>query len=370
MSFESAIKDQAAGLGFDCVGITSADPPAGFAHFRGWLDKGYAGTMHYLARHASLRAAPSGLMPDVRSVVVVGALYRTPGAVPAADRLTGRVSCHAWGDDYHEWMRERLRRLLAFVQSQRPCQGRVCVDTAPVLERDLAQRAGLGWIGKNTMLIHRELGSYLFLGELLLSIPLEPDPPARSRCGTCTRCVDACPTGALVADHQLDARRCLSYLTIELKGAIPTAQRGDLGEWVYGCDLCQEACPWNRHAPASGHSAFEARSGLAPPDLIELLRLSADQYRSAFRGSAMRRAKRAGLMRNVAVVLGNRGDVRAVPALALALRDPEPLVRRHAAWALGRIGGPAARRALENLRRGETDPDVLNEVDGALGDPP
>ena len=366
MSLAHAIKQHALALGFDRAGITTADPAGTFEHFRTWIANGYAGAMDYLVREPARRASLSSLMDDVQSVVVVGVVYRTPGPDLGTSRLAGRVSCHAWGDDYHAWMRQRLGRLLGFIQSRVPCHGRICVDTAPLLERDLAQRAGLGWIGKNTMLIDQELGSYLFLGELLLSIPLTPDAPAKSRCGRCTRCLQACPTGALVGPHQLDARRCLSYLTIELKGAVPVHQRRDLADWVYGCDRCQQACPWNRRAPESRHDAYRPRVHLDPPDLLALIGMTGPEFQKMFRGSAMRRTKRRGLLRNVAIVLGNQADARAIDALRKALQDPEPLVRRHAAWALGQIPDPLARLALRQALPREPDPDVRQEIAGAL----
>ena len=366
MSLEPAIKAHALSLGFDLVGVTGPDPPESFEHFRTWIAEGHAGTMDYLVRSESLRASPAALMPEVRSIVVVGVLYRAPGPDARGDAPIGRVSCHAWGDDYHEWIRDRLARLLQFIESATPCRGRICVDTAPLLERDLARRAGLGWIGKNSMLVNDRLGTYLFLGELLLSIELAPDAPVAPRCGDCTRCLDACPAGALVGPYRLDARRCISYLTIELKGAIPAAQRSDLGEWIYGCDQCQEACPWNRRAPESRHAAYRPRDALNPPDLHALLTLNEQGYRSAFRTSAMRRAKRRGLLRNVAVAIGNRGDARDVPALCDAMKDPDALVRRHVAWALGRMPGPDAPRCLQDALAHEQDPAVRDEITAAL----
>jgi epoxyqueuosine reductase len=229
-----------------------------------------------------------------------------------------------------------LNQLLAAVQMELPdCQGRGVVDTAPLLERDFARRAGLGWFGKNTMLLNQRLGSYFFLGALLLSAELCPDPPQQtSHCGTCTACLNACPTQAFPAPGVLDSRRCLSYLTIELKGPIPEELRGSLGDWVFGCDVCQEVCPWNRKAPPATEPAFQPRADLDSLDLIELLGLSPEEFRRRFRGTALTRAKRRGLLRNAALVLGNRGDPAALPALRRALSDPESIVREAAQWAI------------------------------------
>jgi epoxyqueuosine reductase len=259
-----------------------------------------------------------------------------------------------------------LDQLLAWVRQEVPgCQGRAVVDTAPLLERDFARLAGLGWFGKNTMLLNKRLGSYFFLGALLLDIALQPDTPFETRhCGTCTACLDACPTQAFVGPGQLDARRCISYLTIELRGPIPPELREPMGDWVFGCDICQDVCPWNRKAPLSYEPAFQPREGLAPADLIELLQLSPEAFRQRFRGTAITRAKRRGLLRNVAIALGNSGDPRVVPALIAALRDEEPLVRGAAAWALGRIGTAEALEALNARRQIETDETVRQELGG------
>jgi epoxyqueuosine reductase len=280
----------------------------------------------------------------------------------------GRVSCYAWGEDYHALLRRRLDELLAWLQREVPgCRGRGVVDTAPLLERDFARLAGLGWFGKNTMLLNKRLGSYFFLGALLVDIPLRPDPPFEaSHCGTCTACLDACPTQAFVGPGQLDARRCISYLTIELRGPVPPELREPMGDWVFGCDVCQDVCPWNRKAPPAREPAFRPRPELDSPDLTELLRLSPDEFRRRFRGTALTRAKRRGLLRNAAIALGNSGDPRAVPVLVEALGDEEPLVRGAAAWALGRLGTDAARAALATRREVEPDATVRAELDSAL----
>jgi epoxyqueuosine reductase len=252
---------------------------------------------------------------------------------------TGRVARYARGADYHDVLRERMNQLLTWLQGERAdCRGRGVVDTAPLLERDFARRAGLGWFGKNTMLLNKRLGSYFFLAALLVDLELRPDPPFEAHhCGTCTACLDACPTAAFVGPGVLDARRCISYLTIELKGDVPLDLRSGLGDWAFGCDICQEVCPWNRKAPVAMDAAMQARPELESLDLIELLGLSEEGFRKRFRGTALMRSKRRGLLRNAALVLGNNGDERALPALRRALEDTELLIREAARWAVAEI---------------------------------
>jgi epoxyqueuosine reductase len=285
---------------------------------------------------------------------MVGMNYHTNPSPPVATGgIAGRISNYAWGSDYHEVLWQRLDQLLNWVQMEAPgCRGRTVVDTAPLLERDFARLAGLGWFGKNTMLINKKIGSYFFIGALLLDLELNVDKPfTADHCGTCTACLDACPTDAFVGPGKLDARRCISYLTIELRQPIPHELREGMGEWIYGCDICQDVCPWNRKAPISSEPAFQPRTGLADPDLIELLRLTPEEFRERFRSSAMTRPKRGGLLRNVAIALGNSGDARAVPALIDALKDLDPLVRDAAVWALQRIGTEEALAAFSSLNR-------------------
>lgn len=338
-ALEDGIKAQARLLGFELVGIAAAAPADNFARLGDWLDAGYAGEMAYMHRQREARRLPASILADVRSVVMVGMNYARPEARKEGRSLTGRVARYAQGADYHHVLWRKLNELLEWVQARVPgCRGRGVVDTAPLLERDFARRAGLGWVGKNTMLLNKRLGSYLFLGALLLDIELRPGAAHESsHCGTCTACLDACPTDAFVGPGQLDARRCISYLTIELRGPVPAELRPGLGDWVFGCDVCQEVCPWNRKAPAAKEPAFAPRLDLEPVDLIELLGLSDEEFRRRFRGTALTRAKRRGLLRNAALVLGNRGDSAVLPALRRALSDPEPLVREAAGWAIERI---------------------------------
>jgi len=318
---EGKLKAAAYGLGFDLCGIAAFGPADTTAQFDAWLAAGYHGEMAYLAR----RRAVTG----VTHAIVVALDYG--GKEP-----DGPVARYARGRDYHDVMLERLAELHRWLEAEvgRPVSGKAYVDTGPILERDLARRAGLGWFGKNTMLIHPRLGSFFFLGALLVDLELTADAPFESeRCGTCTRCLDACPTQALVAPGVMDARRCISYLTIELKGAIPETFRSGLGDHVYGCDVCQDVCPWNvRFARALDEPALAPRAEI---DAVEMLALDDAGFRERYRGTAITRAKRRGLARNAAVVLGNRGDASALPVLERAAsEDPDPVVREHAAWAI------------------------------------
>ncbi len=370
-----AIKDRARALGFVLVGITTPDPPAHFSRYQQWIAAGYHGDMHYLATERALqrRADPRRILPECESIVVLGVPYpAAPPAPPAHPQghPLGRVAAYAWGDDYHDVLKLRLRALVRFIEEQvgRAVPHRFYTDTGPILERELAQRAGLGWIGKNGLLIAPGKGSYYLLAEILLGLALPPDPPfATDHCGTCTRCITACPTQCILPDRTIDARRCLSYLTIENKGPIPEALRPAVGQWVFGCDVCQMVCPWNRRfAAPEGDPAFAPRPGVPFPDLIVEMTLSPEAFRRKFKGSPVKRAKRRGYLRNVAVALGNAGDARAVPALRAALQDPEPLVREHAAWALGRLRDDAAREALRAALQTEEDPRVRQALERAL----
>jgi epoxyqueuosine reductase len=328
-----SVKRRALELGFDQVAMGPATPPPHAGAFERWLDAGYAGSMSYLARTRAERVDPERLLPGARAVVAVALNY-----APADEQRDWRpVARYARGRDYHEVMRPRLQTLAAFIdQTAGPgTRSRAAVDTSAVLERDLAARAGLGWIGKNTNLLSPELGSYFFIGIVLTTAALGSDAAQPDRCGTCTACLDACPTRAFVAPNVLDARRCISYLTIEHRGEIGEDLAEDLGEWIFGCDVCQEVCPWNRKAPPTREPAFAATEPLGP--LGELLSLDDRAFRARFRHSALWRAKRIGLVRNVAIALGSRRDPSAAPALRRLLDDPEPVVRGAARWALGRL---------------------------------
>jgi epoxyqueuosine reductase len=329
-----AVRERALALGFDRVAVGPAAPPEHGAAFERWLRAGYAGTMHYLARGREARLDPEILLPGARSVVAVALNYRPTAEVPGWEP----IARYARGRDYHEVMRPRLRALAdALRELAGPeTRSRACVDTSAVLERDLAARAGLGWIGKNTNLLEQTLGSFFFIGLVLTTAELEPGAPVADRCGTCTACLDACPTRAFVAPYVLDARRCISYLTIEHRGPIDPELRPAIAEWAFGCDVCQTVCPWNRKAPPTAEPALEPREPLA--SLPALLALDEAGFRLRFRDSAIRRTKRAGFVRNLALVLGNRREAPAVAALARLREDAERAVRDAAAWALDRIG--------------------------------
>jgi epoxyqueuosine reductase len=340
---EELIKAQAYGVGFDLVGITTLGPADTTNAFETWIARGYAGDMDYLPRGADKRRDTRLPFPGARSAIVVGLNYGGTSA-------SGPVARYARGDDYHEVMWRMLDTLHEWIDDQigHATAGKSYVDTGPILERDLARRAGLGWFGKNTNLINPDIGSFFFIGSLLIDLELEPDTPFEAdRCGTCTRCIDACPTSAIVEPRLLDATRCISYLTIEAKGAIPLERREEIGDRVYGCDICQDVCPWNvSFARDATNAAFAPRSALlgrARDVSRKILEMSVDEFRSTLMGSPIKRAKLRGLKRNAAVVLGNTGDDDDVPALKSSLDDADDLVREHASWAIGRIDARRSR---------------------------
>jgi len=373
-SLAAAVKSEAHAAGFDLCGVTTAAPFAleGRA-LTDWVAHGYHGEMAYMARNAPRSPAPAAVVPDARSVVVVALYYgeATPGSAetaPPGRGPQGRISRYAHGDDYHLVMEPRLRRLAEFLRTRGARVTRYYVDTGPVIDRAAARRAGIGWFGKNTMIItERTYGSWVFLGEILTDLEIAPDAEAQGDCGRCRICLDACPTGAIIAPYTVDARRCISYLTIEHRGAIPRDLRPQIGDHIFGCDICQAVCPHNVRTAAARHPELAPRPETgARPDLIPLLNISEAEFRRRFRGSPVKRTKRRGLRRNVAVALGNARDAAAVPALGEALADVDALVRGHAAWALGRIGGEAARGYLNQRLPGERDPEVREEIHLAL----
>lgn len=357
-------------LGFDLAGVTPAAAPTGLERFRAWLEAGYGGRMRYLADRAEARSHPRHVLEGVRSLVMLAIRYRTeePATVGPGQ---GRVSRYAWGDDYHDLVHDRLRELIAFVRRHAPqARLRGVVDSAPLAEREFAQAAGLGWIGKHTLLLHRRLGSWFFLCALLTDLELEPTTTAETdHCGTCRACLDACPTAAFPEPYVLDASRCISYLTIELREAIPAELRAGLGSWALGCDVCQDVCPWNHKAPATDEPAFTPRAEHNPLALAELFALDEPAFRRRFRGTPLARPKRGGLLRNAAIVLGNQRDPAALDALGRGLADDAPLVRGACAWALGQLDTPEARARLRARAAVETDADVRAEIAAALGEP-
>ncbi len=320
-------------FGFDSCRIARCAPPRYADAFRHWLRDGAAGEMEWMERGAEKRCDPEKILPGAQSVVVV-ALNYWQGERP--NESPGRIARYAWGDDYHEVMLRKLRELDSFLQKHGGVQ-KIYVDTGPLLERDHAAEAGIGWHGKSTMLIDRSLGTWFFLGEILTTLELPPDEMQTARCGSCTRCITACPTGAITDAHRLDARRCISYLTIELKGSIPLELRPLIGDRIYGCDACLDACPWNRFAAVSRESAFAARPATTKMQLRDYLSLGESEFRILFRNSPIKRIKRRGLLRNVCVALGNVGTAQDLPALEGAAVDTEPLIAEHASWAISRI---------------------------------
>jgi epoxyqueuosine reductase len=340
-SLETRLKQQAHALGFDPAGVAPATEADGLDRLRDWLRCGFAGNMDYMERHAGARRHPSSILPAVRSVVMVGMNYK-PADENDSPPGHGNVARYARGLDYHDVLRDRLKRLLAWLQFERPgCHGRAVVDTAPLLERDFARRAGLGWFGKNTMLLNKRLGSYFFLGALLVDVELQRDAPhTAGHCGTCTRCLDACPTQAFPAPGVLDSRRCISYLTIEHRGDLPLEWRSQLEGWVFGCDVCQEVCPWNRKAPTGLVPELQPRRDLEALDLCEVMRMSEADFCERFGGTALMRTRRRGLLRNAALLLGAAGDPAALPVLRAALADEDDVVREAARWAIARIEAP------------------------------
>jgi len=363
------IKEEAQRAGFELVGISPIAIPPHEESFAKWLRKGLGGEMGYLNRTEELRRDPKKLVPWAVSVISVGMNYFTPLQRPeSADKAQGWISRYAWGDDYHDLVKKKLDLLLAKIREIHagPLEGRAFVDSGPVLERGIAGVAGIGWIGKNTHLISPQKGSWYFLGELFLSLELAYDHAIKDRCGKCDLCLKACPTGAFVGPYVLDARRCISYLTIELRGPIPRHLRPLLGNHVFGCDICQEICPYNVKATPAREEAFQPRAGLYAPDLIPLLSLTEEEFRRRFRGSPILRAKRRGFLRNIAVALGNLKSREAVPALIRALQDEESLVRQHAAWALGRIGTPESLNGLKQRLAIDADAQVREEIELSL----
>jgi epoxyqueuosine reductase len=361
------LKSWALEAGFDRAGVASLEPAVTGAAFLRWLERGDQAGMGYLARRIEARLEPETILPGACSVLCVALQYHPLEEAEPEGDLWPRVARYARGLDYHEVMGARLKELAARIAAAFPgAESRPYIDTGPVLEREMAARAGVGAVGKNTNLLHPEAGSWFLLGELFLTLDLAPDVPLADLCGTCTRCLEACPTGALPEAYRLDSNRCISYWTIEHRGPLPPEARTMVGTWVFGCDVCQEVCPWNTAPAVSSHPELELPAQRAGLDLIQLLLLGRDAYVEAFRGSPMKRPKLEGLQRNAAVAMGNRRNPRYVPALAAALADGAAVVRSHAAWALGRIGGPESRRALEEALEREAEPAVREEIASAL----
>ncbi len=344
-TLKQAILNETRRLGFLLAGVTTPDPPPHLSAFENWINQGRHAAMDYLAsdRSRTRRADLRLILPECKSVLVLALPYANPKTAPvkaSVNATEGQIASYAWGNDYHLVISERLQALVAFIEEQvgHPIPNRWYTDTGPILERDLAQRAGLGWIGKNTCLINPRHGSYVLLAEILLGVELEPDPPFQTdQCGTCTRCIEACPMQCILPDRTIEARRCISYLTVELKEDVPTDLRSFIGNWIFGCDICQTVCPWNRFAASDGDPALAPREDFPHPNLIRELELTSEEFNRKFKNSPVKRAKHRGYLRNVAIALGNSENPSVAPALKKALDYSEPIVREHAAWALNRI---------------------------------
>lgn len=362
-----SIKEKAIEIGFDLVGISPVGSFPENQFYKEWLARGFAGEMKYMGRDPEKRENLRNILPEAQSVISCGMNYNAdyPYSVEENDRNKGWISRYAWGEDYHDVMRERLIRLDGILRdlAQKEIKSRVYVDTGPILERVYGKYSGIGWYGKNTCLINQEIGSWIFLGEIITDVELEYDTPVPDRCGTCTMCIDACPTNSLRDPYLLDSNLCISYLTIELKGKIKSDLREKIANNIYGCDICQDVCPWNRRARVSQYEPFKPRESLYNPDLIYLLRLSPEEFGKVFKKSPIKRAKRRGLIRNVIVAIGNSGNRAFIPHIEEALNDDEPLIRAHAAWALWRLGGIESSDSLLKRLKVETDNSVREEIE-------
>jgi epoxyqueuosine reductase len=328
------IKRFAASLGFTRAGVARIEPTAEGNFYAEWLARGYAGEMHYLERQKAARLDPQCLLQGARSVIVCAMNYNTAYPGTSYDPERTWISRYAWGEDYHETLSAKLRRLAEWIEARGPARTRTYVDTGPLNERVFAKHAGIGWFGKNTCIINQQVGSWLFLGCVLTDLELQPDAPAPDRCGSCTRCLEACPTNAFVEPYVLDSRKCISYTTIELRGAMPEDSRAGIGHHLFGCDICQDVCPWNRRAPVSPGPAFEPRQALFWPKIDTLLELSVEDWTRMIRGTPLKRAKVRGLIRNLMVVAGNSRLTRLIPHLRRFLHHQDEHVRSHAAWAI------------------------------------
>lgn len=388
-----SIKGWALEIGFDLVGVAPVGPFPESQFYKVWLDRGYEGEMAYMARDPEKRSSAANLLKGAKSVISCALNYNTDlpystdcsgdcsgdSSGPCSEQGRGWISRYAWGEDYHDIITKMLSELDARIRegAARSIDTKIYVDTGPVLDKVYAKYSGIGWIGKNTCIINQQAGSWLFIGELITDLELEYDTPPPDRCGSCTRCIDACPTDAIVDPYVLDSNLCVSYLTIELKGGIPVELREGVGANVYGCDICQDVCPWNRKAAVTESKDFlpkdsprdsprESELSLFMPDLDKLASLSPEDFRTVFRKSPIKRTKRRGLLRNAAVAMGNSGLAKFSTVLDVLLADEEPLVRAHAAWALWKLGGRGAKNALESSLGNEQDELVIEEIKGIL----
>jgi len=366
-----SLKQEAVRLGFGFVGVSAAVEPVGFSRLGHWLESGFHGEMEYMETRRDAYRHPQGVLPEVRSVMMLAMSYHTDVDSLQQQPGKGRVARYAWGEgDYHDILHRKLKQLCRHARSiDETISIRGVVDTAPLLEREFAQLSGMGWHAKNTMLINRGLGSWFLIAAILTDAELDLDEPMQtSHCGTCTACIDACPTDAFAEPGTLDATKCISYLTIEHRSPIPVELRSQMGDWILGCDVCQDVCPWNKKAAVSDHEEFQPVGGLRPLDLHELFRLDDDQFRARFRKTPLWRPKRRGILRNAAIALGNFPSVEGLESLALGINDVEPLIRGASAWALGKHKGlfPKATGLLQQRAVIEQDAAVVAEIATAM----
>lgn len=370
-----SLKQEAQRLGFDFTGIAAAVEPAGFSRLKQWLGSGFHGEMEYLETRRDAYQHPSGVLPDVRSIMMLGLSYHTDVASLPHQPGQGRVARYAWGQvDYHDYLHKKLKKLCRYAREiDGDISIRGVVDTAPLLEREFAQLSGMGWHAKNTMLINRQLGSWFLIAAILTDADLEVDAPQpTSHCGTCTACIEACPTDAFVEAGTLDATKCISYLTIEHRSPIPIELRSQMGDWILGCDVCQDVCPWNNKAIRSNHECFTPVESLRPLDLHSLFRLNEDQFRARFRKTPLWRPKRRGILRNAAIAIGNQPSLAGLESLSIGINDDEALVRGASAWAIGQhipMFDAEAKDILLKSKAVETDADVLHEINNAIAQP-
>jgi epoxyqueuosine reductase len=370
VSLTKSIKDKALEIGFDLVGISPVDSFPENQFYKEWLARGFAGEMKYMERDPEKRENVRNILHEAKSVISCGMNYNTdyPYSIDQTDKNRGWISRYAWGDDYHDVMNERLLLLEGHVREIAPkdIKSRLYVDTGPVLERVYGKYSGIGWYAKNTCIINQDIGSWIFLGEIITDIELDYDSPVPDRCGTCTMCLDACPTNALRNPYVLDSNLCISYLTIEFRGKIPFDLRERMDNNIYGCDICQDVCPWNRKAKVSESESFQPRNPLYNPDLVYISQLSIEEFRKVFKHSPIKRAKRKGFIRNVIIAMGNSGNKAFIPYIEEALKDDEPLIRAHAVWALWKVEGKGAYETLSHHLENELDLMVREEIESIL----
>ncbi len=363
------LKEEALRQGFSLFGVTGPESPKNFSLYQSWIDSKHHGEMAYLATERALerRENPKLILPECKSILVLGIHYSPPpSAYSNKNTGFGQIAAYASDQDYHDFLKPRLKAIVDFLENEtgHPIPNRWYTDTGPILERELAQRAGLGWIGKNGMLIHPKVGSYFILAEIFLGIQLAPSTSVvTDHCGSCNRCIDACPTDCILPNRTIDASRCLSYLTIEKKGPIPNPLRPSLGDWIFGCDICQQVCPWNRFAPTDVPIGFSRRPDTERIDLEKEIHISPEEFNKKFKGSPVKRSKRRGYLRNVAIAIGNKKDRKSIATLnKVLLFEKEPMVRQHAAWALGQIGDQESLDLLRNAAKTESNTEILEEM--------